>query len=621
MTDELSKEERRALRKKARDEATAQLAAVPKRKPGPLTTTVEEAYKEDITNEETAAIQPWYTTLANKIKENKIVATVAAVGLAGLLTLAIYDIDKPVVESGMTSSHTDDDDLIVEGESEDPSDDDTTKQTIDDKIAKSILDEPDAGVHDDLDAGVVEKEPTPLPKPPRVALTEAMKHGKCFTVADGHAFRFDEDYEVNAETRPYRAGKTYRLDELDTGIFVVKPWRQSFERGKEMGCAHLTKPPLVSQFLGKKGDCVQATVRNGNTYLAFKFTKSDKTYGFKRRKSYFVGHDDLQISHIPVHAPTDIDTTNACYKAQGSDFRALEKVVGKEEFDTMDMERRVSIEKGRIVRLNLGKFALGVKSNKEDMRKYTVPTEIGKLTGLRVLELYDNAIDRLPDSVCDLTRLRELRVGTNNLQVLPYCLGKLKRLRILSVSENRIEELPDALFYINGLQELYAEDNKLRKVPARIGNFADSLRVLSLGNNDIEKLPAEFTKLRKLERLGLYGNRLESLPENIDELQGLYVLNVRANFIEELPQSVSGLRNLRVLNASDNELVSLPEYIGHIDGLRELYFGGNDALLKLPDSIARLTNLRVLQVGESNYAQIPANIRQLPDLELTMTRN
>jgi hypothetical protein len=83
---------------------------------------------------------------------------------------------------------------------------------------------------------------------------------------------------------------------------------------------------------------------------------------------------------------------------------------------------------------------IGFKANRIE----TVPA--GALPPrLRWLILTDNAIEELPHTIGDCTRLQKLMLAGNRLQGLPKSIARCDRLELLRTSANRFERLPDVL--------------------------------------------------------------------------------------------------------------------------------------------------------------------------------
>lgn len=121
------------------------------------------------------------------------------------------------------------------------------------------------------------------------------------------------------------------------------------------------------------------------------------------------------------------------------------------------------------------------------------------------LDLRNNRLSRLPDQICDLILLRELRVDYNFLETLPVTLNRLNHLQCLTASQNQLIVVPPALMVNNEskLQYLYLNDNKIGpNISRRIGKL-QKLKGLHLHNNPIQQLPIIIGELRDLEELGL----------------------------------------------------------------------------------------------------------------------
>ena len=109
---------------------------------------------------------------------------------------------------------------------------------------------------------------------------------------------------------------------------------------------------------------------------------------------------------------------------------------------------------GRVTKLELGGNDLSG----------ALPSELGNLTNLQVLHLYENALSgALPASLGDLTSLRELDLYENDLSgALPSELGNLTNLEILYLDHNQLSgPLPDSLVNLTYLKWLNLRNTQL----------------------------------------------------------------------------------------------------------------------------------------------------------------
>jgi len=125
----------------------------------------------------------------------------------------------------------------------------------------------------------------------------------------------------------------------------------------------------------------------------------------------------------------------------------------------------------------------------------TLPQEIGNLSHLTVLRLYGAMDPRevgeapnqphdfppLPDSIRNLTGLRELDLGRNGLPTVPPQIAAFAKLESLDLSYNNIHELPEFMGNLKGLRRLSVMGNGGVRFPESMSRIR-GLRVAA-GNN------------------------------------------------------------------------------------------------------------------------------------------
>lgn len=159
---------------------------------------------------------------------------------------------------------------------------------------------------------------------------------------------------------------------------------------------------------------------------------------------------------------------------------------------------------------------------------------------LRTLDLSNNHIKKLPDTVGDLLFLTELILHNNHLERFSeaLCLSRnlQKSLQHLDLSQNCLKLLPSCFCKLNELVSLKIDDNELVQLPFYIGQLT-KMRFLSAAHNKLAVLPGDFRKL-SLENLDLFGNPFAqpnpldhsiqlTLPLTLEELASRAVLNYR----------------------------------------------------------------------------------------------
>jgi leucine-rich repeat protein SHOC2 len=106
--------------------------------------------------------------------------------------------------------------------------------------------------------------------------------------------------------------------------------------------------------------------------------------------------------------------------------------------------RGVTIENGRVVKLNLEDFSL----------TGAVPAEVGRLSALIQLNLNSNQLTSVPAEIGQLTALRELNLNSNQLTSVPAEIGQLAALEWLDLSENQLTRVPAEIGQLTALKQL-----------------------------------------------------------------------------------------------------------------------------------------------------------------------
>lgn len=161
---------------------------------------------------------------------------------------------------------------------------------------------------------------------------------------------------------------------------------------------------------------------------------------------------------------------------------------------------------------------------------------------------------------CSLSQLESLELRENLLKHLPESISQLTKLERLDLGDNEIEELPPHLGYLPSLQELWLDHNQLTRLPPEIGLLKNLVCL------DVSENRWGFGVFFLGER-GLIHNlnrnfRLEELPEDIGGLVSLTDLHLSQNLLEVLPDGMEKLTKLTILKLDQNRLIALNESIG-----------------------------------------------------------
>lgn len=219
---------------------------------------------------------------------------------------------------------------------------------------------------------------------------------------------------------------------------------------------------------------------------------------------------------------------------------------------------------------------------------HSVPDEIMKLSSTLVkLDLSNNNLEILPESVTSLVNLTHLDIKSNQLTSLPDSIGRLGKLKVFNVSGNSLAALPDRIESCRALEELMANFNQLTRLPEGLGFELLNLRKLCVNSNKLTHLPYSTSHMMCLRYLDVHMNRLGGLPEDLENLMNLEYLDLSSNFnyLVALPESIGGLTSLIELNISYNQITALPESIGRLEKLQFLKVEGNPLVVPPPEVI------------------------------------
>ncbi len=169
------------------------------------------------------------------------------------------------------------------------------------------------------------------------------------------------------------------------------------------------------------------------------------------------------------------------------------------------------LKSGALIGLKTVKLACGLKEFPEEI--------IALSETLEVLDLSDNQLTELPDSIAQLKHLRILFFARNNFTTFPMILRQCPALSMIGFKMNQIHTVPEGAFPPK-LKWLILSDNKIKKIPKSIGD-CPLLQKCALAGNRIEELPAEMAKCTHLELLRVSANRLKSIPKWLFELPKL----------------------------------------------------------------------------------------------------
>ena len=164
------------------------------------------------------------------------------------------------------------------------------------------------------------------------------------------------------------------------------------------------------------------------------------------------------------------------------------------------------------------------------------------------LDLTNLGLDRLPESLRELTWLQHLEAHKNKLSCLPDWLGELADLRDLNLFDNPLQSLPLSLSQLVRLTFLNIGGTSAKAASEVIGSLVN-LKTLVIWGLGLTQVPEWARQLRNLESIYLFKNQLTELPEWLGELPRLTHMDVDNNLMLRIPAEISNSKDARkILN-------------------------------------------------------------------------
>jgi len=156
----------------------------------------------------------------------------------------------------------------------------------------------------------------------------------------------------------------------------------------------------------------------------------------------------------------------------------------------------------------------------------SIPPEIGNLTNLTYLNLWDNDLSgEIPSEISNLTNLTFLIFSKNQLTgSIPLEICNLTNLTGLYLDRNQLTgEIPSEIGNLTNLEYLYFFNNQLTgTIPPEIGNLTNLTNLSFSTNQFTGEIPSEIGNLINLIGFQLNDNQLSGqIPESICNLSNL----------------------------------------------------------------------------------------------------
>ena len=249
----------------------------------------------------------------------------------------------------------------------------------------------------------------------------------------------------------------------------------------------------------------------------------------------------------------------------------------------------------------------------------TLPPGLSALRKLTTLNLSRNQIgNEALEVISYIPTLRELRLGNNSLTGgLPDILGELKALEILDLHDNSIEDIPQTIKSMSKLKVLNVAGNKLTAIPiVAMGGMPLTEIIASHNRLNGHLFPSSISQVASLQILDVSHNALVSIGDGQINMPLLHTFDVSSNRLTALPD-LTVMHKLFTLNASENQIRTIPEGFTSLKALKSADFSGNN-LLTLDDGIGSMENLTVLNISNNPLRERRLLRMSVEDLKLEL---
>lgn len=185
-----------------------------------------------------------------------------------------------------------------------------------------------------------------------------------------------------------------------------------------------------------------------------------------------------------------------------------------------------------------------------EIKKYIC--QISQMQTIENLSLLGNHLNELPNRFSEcLTNLVHLDLSNNRLSDLPNSLKDLQKLVYLSIDSNKFFYIPNIVSELFSLKTLIARNNCIENVPSSLENLTN-LENLDLSSNRVKDLPSSYSRLNQLKCLSLTHNLFKIIPSCVQNgMRNLLEFKFSQNFRSELNVPLNSVK-LTIFCAEEN---------------------------------------------------------------------
>ncbi|CAF0995620.1 unnamed protein product [Adineta ricciae] len=238
----------------------------------------------------------------------------------------------------------------------------------------------------------------------------------------------------------------------------------------------------------------------------------------------------------------------------------------------------------------------------------TLPAEIAFCDQIKMIDILENPIDNLPETLTECRQLSQLKLNYKQFS------KTLDDYIILLIDQGKVQSqhIPSIIFELEGLAVLDLEETKINSIPAEQTLF--NLTELFLSNNSFHEIPQSVCMISQLKVLDISMNHIRTISKHLLGLTRLEQLNLSKNRLTSLSELFAGLPMLKKLIVSHNQIYTIEEKFSQSRSLLLLDLSYNH-LHYFANEFCELIQLQMLDIRYNQLGSLPLSIRRMTGLK------
>ncbi|XP_069126411.1 leucine-rich repeat-containing protein 40-like [Argopecten irradians] len=254
-----------------------------------------------------------------------------------------------------------------------------------------------------------------------------------------------------------------------------------------------------------------------------------------------------------------------------------------------------------------------------------LPNELGQLLYLEQLYVRHNHLADIP-LLSQCSKLKELHLGNNRIQrITTEHLECLKSVTVLDLRDNQLAFLPDSISLLEGLERLDLSNNDLPGLPFTLGLIV-SLKSIVLDGNPMKSIRRDIIMRGTMELKKYLQSRLEDPKPPPISSQGLETSQGKSGIVGGKGDGVSAhdMHTSKLLDYSGKQAVEVPLDVWAVaekSAVMTVDISKNK-FSALPDNLMLLQDtLKVLNLGFNRFSTLHPDISLFMNLVSLDLRN